>query len=82
MRQRLDNLETLGGRIETVEALGAQLEEDLGAAEAQLQEIGKQSDLLAEQVRELEGQNDRFQSFFSGLNELLDQSFAPEEETP
>jgi predicted nucleic acid-binding Zn-ribbon protein len=78
MRQRLDALEALGGRVAAVEREAQTLRTDLSAAETQIQalqrqtrELAAQTEQLAAQTAELQQRTRVFQSFLDGLRELL-----------
>jgi competence ComEA-like helix-hairpin-helix protein len=85
MRQRLDALETLSGRVSAIERDAQNLRVDLVAAEnqilalqAQTEELAVQTELLAAQTEqlavrttELEQRTTIFQNFLDGLRDLL-----------
>jgi competence ComEA-like helix-hairpin-helix protein len=77
LRERLDNLEPLGDRVGEVERLTDQVQTDLAETEAQVAELGQQAQAVQEQVDALGQQGERFQTFFDGLQDLLNQLFEP-----
>ncbi len=86
LRARMDNLETLGGRVDNVEAATTELGRELEATGQQITTLneeaaalGQQIGAVGEQVSALEGENEQFRTFFGGLQELLNQVFAPAE---
>jgi outer membrane murein-binding lipoprotein Lpp len=78
MRQRLDALEALGGRVSAVEREAQTLRSDLTAAESQIvaletqtEELAAQTEQLAIQTAELQQRTRVFQNFLDGLRDLL-----------
>jgi competence protein ComEA len=85
LRVRMDGLEPLSGRVEAVESTTSQLESgmaglevDMANAAAEVTELRGKTEVVAEQVAALEGESERFQSFFSGLQDLMSQVFPAE----
>jgi len=77
-RKRLDNLEGISGRVDTLESevqrlkgeFGGVLEQTAQIAQ-QVEELMHQTEELSQQTQELKTAAERFQSFLDGLRELL-----------
>jgi chaperonin cofactor prefoldin len=90
LRTRLDNLEALSKHVSAVEEATEQLQGDVDAATTQVGTLDQQVDDLSTQVEKiddlsaqvetLQAQSDHFQKFLSGLRDLVDNLFQPEEE--
>jgi len=77
-RKRLDNLEGISGRVDTLESEVERLKEDFGGVleqtaqiAQQIEELMHQTEELSQQTQELKTAAERFQSFLDGLRELL-----------
>lgn len=79
VRKRVDNLDALSGRVSTLEESLAGLTSSMDAMTNLVQELDAQVNELTGQMEQVMAQSERFQSFFSGLRELVDQVFIPEE---
>ena len=86
LRDRVDSLEPLGGRVDAVEATTTQLESgivglesEMASTAAEVTELRGQTEEVAEQVDVLAGQTGRFETFFNGLQTLMSDVFAAEE---
>lgn len=85
LRMRMDNLEGLSGRVDQVEEEIGQLTSDVDGLSAQVRRLNQQVDdfetRLAElenQVGPLQEQSARFQNFFDGLRDLMENVFPSE----
>lgn len=78
LRVRLDNLETIGGRVVELEELAAGLEADLSQTESDLETLANQSETLASEVDSLQEESDSVMGFLEGMRTLLDDLFGPE----
>jgi hypothetical protein len=76
LRTRLDNLEPLGDRVDVVEQAAADLAGDLATTGDQVAELGRQTEVVAGEVDALQSESERFGTFFTGLQDLLNQVFA------
>ncbi len=86
LRTRIDNLELLGDRVDVVEQTTADIAADLATTADQVTELGNQTEAIAGEVEAVAGEvdtlqaeNERFDTFFTGLQDLLNQVFAPGE---
>ncbi len=75
LRTRLDNLEPLGDRVDVVEQAAADLAGDLATTGDQVAELGRQAEVVAGEVNALQSESERFGTFFTGLQDLLNQVF-------
>jgi prefoldin subunit 5 len=71
LRTRLDAVEALSGRVNTLESDYAGLQTNLDAAAAQLESIQGEVDELAAGVEEVRSAAGRFEAFLEGLSNLL-----------
>jgi len=79
MRKRVDNLEALSGRVTAIEGGLADINTELQAVSGQVEEVSTQVGELSGQMEQVMAQSERFQTFFNGLRELMNQVFVPEE---
>ncbi len=77
LRDRVNNLEGLSGRITTVEGQAKQLRTDLDAASQQVGQINQQMTQVSSDIQALQNQTGHFQSFLDGLKSLLNQVTQP-----
>lgn len=87
LRKRVDNLDTLSQRVtvqgetlETQTTAISQLGEDVAAASLQLDTLSEKMEPIAAQVDALEAQGERFQTFLTGLRDLMSGVFSLEEQ--
>jgi prefoldin subunit 5 len=78
LRARVDNLETLGGRVSEIEQATTELQSGLDAAATHLDELQQQANGLNSQVEELQTQSNRVQNFLDGMRNLLNTLFEGE----
>jgi len=78
MRVRVDNLETLGNRIEVVEEDTANLKTDLETAINTIEALGAEVAEVRTEMDETKEQINHFQLFFDGLQNLLSELFSEE----
>lgn len=79
LHERLDALQGISGRIDTLESAQKELKDqlvksidDVQKAQDKVDDLGRRIDQLADQVDEARKQAGRFEGFFTGLKELLD----------
>jgi competence ComEA-like helix-hairpin-helix protein len=77
LRDRVNNLEGLSGRVTSVEGQAKQLRTDLDAASQQVGQINQQMTQLSSDIQALQNQTSHFQSFLDGLKSLLNQVTQP-----
>ncbi len=84
LRARIDNLDSLSGRLDNAEIeleqlnnAVAGLNEQVGQMVELTEQLSVQVDDLSAQTQEIQGQTSRFQVFLDGLRELLDLSNEP-----
>ena len=78
LRTRMDNFETLGGRVTTLETTVETLNGDLADLSAGMEGLSADVAAMSESVETLQQDAGRFQSFLDGLTELL-LGLSPEE---
>jgi competence protein ComEA len=79
LRTRMDNLETLGGRVSSLEEASGDLEGELNALSENLDGFNQQVESLVSKVTGLQEDSTKYQSFLDGLYELLKSFTATEE---
>jgi len=80
IRERVDNLETVSGRVASLEESVGALDSSLNEAENRISGVETQMEETSAQIQSLQEQNGRFENFFNGLSLLLSDLFSPEEE--
>jgi DNA uptake protein ComE-like DNA-binding protein len=80
IRERVDNLETVSGRVTSLEKSVGALDSDLNEAETRIAGVETQIEEASAQILSLEEQNGRFENFFNGLSLLLSDLFSLEDE--
>ena len=78
LRARLDNLESLAGRVTTIEKESKLLRSDLDKASEKTKQLDQQVSKLNSTINELQTVVTRFQSFFDGLRQLLEKVAGPQ----
>ncbi|MBN1147727.1 MAG: helix-hairpin-helix domain-containing protein [Anaerolineales bacterium] len=73
-RARIDNLEGLSGRVNTVEKEAEQVREQLDSVLDQAEQLKQQMGELSNTVEDLHSRANRFQSFLDGLRQLLSET--------
>ncbi len=71
LRTRIQTIEALSGRVTSLERSQQSLQQDLDAAQAQVEQLEKQSAAYQSQIEELQQRSNVFQSFLDGLRRLL-----------
>ncbi len=77
LRNRIENLESLGGRVSQVENDIEGLQKDVTATSAQVETMTAQVNQLSDQIEALQSQTNRFGNFLEGLSELLSGVLSP-----
>lgn len=71
LRARVDNLETLSGRVVAIEKNAKELSSDVEKTIEQVKKMERQINYMETQVESLAAQGARFQGFLEGLRELV-----------
>jgi competence ComEA-like helix-hairpin-helix protein len=80
IRERLDNLEALSGRVAQVEQTAEELQTQNKKLTSQVDELSSQVNQMSEDVETLKEFNSRYSTFMENLRDLLITLFPPTEE--
>ncbi len=78
LRNRVNNLEGLSGRVGEVEKSTKALRSDFDEAAKQVETLNRQIEAMSGTIAELENRTNKFEGFLGGLRNMLNEFFQPE----